>query len=360
MNNLAGKYVFPYGTPFDLEELKNEPALDVNHITHVRVVDVTGSVNAIYAQRDATGRIINDPWPTDFPNGGFDLDAVAVINREQPNGMQVFESSLITLSPNPCVQGSSVVLKAHFEPNYLVKVNIVSLATGELVTTMEGLLANGIILPPSSCGIHLIEAEQSGFVWVKVTSAVRYGIFLWVAVFYFSSCKEEVPKRPFENPTLISKGAFVTSEGNFQWGNASVTYYDFTDSTANATDLFAQKNNKPLGDICQSMYIHNSKAYLVLNNSSKIEVADAGSFVSIATIKGLVSPRYFLPVSDSKAYVTDLYANSVQVVDLLQNKVVKQIPLHGWTEELLLHNGKVYVTNLRSNYLYQINPAIRN
>lgn len=185
---------------------------------------------------------------------------------------------------------------------------------------------------------------------------MRYWIFLWVAVFYFSSCKEEVPKRPFENPTLISKGAFVTSEGNFQWGNASVTYYDFTDSTANATDLFAQKNNKPLGDICQSMYIHNSKAYLVLNNSSKIEVADAGSFVSIATIKGLVSPRYFLPVSDSKAYVTDLYANSVQVVDLLQNKVVKQIPLHGWTEELLLHNGKVYVTNLRSNYLYQINP----
>jgi len=165
LNNLAGKYVFPYGTPFDLEELKNEPALDVNHITHVRVVDVTGSVNAIYAQRDATGRIINDPWPTDFPNGGFDLDAVAVINREQPNGMQVFESSLITLFPNPCVQGSSVVLKAHFEPNYLVKVNIVSLATGELVTTMQGLLANGIILPPLSCGIYLIEAEQSGFVY---------------------------------------------------------------------------------------------------------------------------------------------------------------------------------------------------
>ncbi|MBX7206072.1 MAG: hypothetical protein K1X81_11675 [Bacteroidia bacterium] len=185
---------------------------------------------------------------------------------------------------------------------------------------------------------------------------MRYRIILWVVALYFSSCKEEIPKRPFENPILITKGVFVTCEGNFQWGNASVTYYDFTDSTANATDLFAQKNSKPLGDICQSMCIHNGKAYLVLNNSSKIEVTDAGSFVSIATITGLVSPRYFLPVSDSKAYVTDLYANSVQVVDLQQNKVVKQIPLRGWTEELLLHNGKVYVTNLRSNYLYQINP----
>lgn len=185
---------------------------------------------------------------------------------------------------------------------------------------------------------------------------MRYWFILYVALLVFSSCKEEIPKRPVENPVVIAKGVFVTNEGNFQWGNASVTYYDFADSTANPTDLFKQKNSKPLGDICQSMYIHNNKAYLVLNNSSKIEVADAGSFVSLATITGLVSPRYFLPVSNSKAYVTDLYANSVQVVDLQQNKVVKKIPLYGWTEELLLHNGKVYVTNLRTNYLYQINP----
>jgi DNA-binding beta-propeller fold protein YncE len=185
---------------------------------------------------------------------------------------------------------------------------------------------------------------------------MRYRVILCVALVYLTSCKEEIPRRSFENPTFIAKGVFVTNEGNFQWGNASVTYYDFADSVANATDLFAQKNNRPLGDICQSMYIYNGKAYLVLNNSSKIEVADAGSFVSLATISGLGSPRYFLPVSSYKAYVTDLYANSVQVVDLQQNKVVKQIPLRGWTEELLLYQGRVYVTNLRTNYLYLINP----
>ncbi|MBX7206071.1 MAG: T9SS type A sorting domain-containing protein [Bacteroidia bacterium] len=165
INNLAGKYVFPYGTPFDLEELKNEPLLDVNHITHVRLVDVTGSVNAMYAQRDASGRVINDPWPTDFPNGGFDLDAVAVINREQPNGIEVYGSSPITLFPNPCVQGSNVVLKASFDPNYLVNVNIISLATGELITAIPDLSPNGIVLPQLSSGIYLIEAEQSGLVY---------------------------------------------------------------------------------------------------------------------------------------------------------------------------------------------------
>lgn len=165
INNLAGKYVFPYGTPFDLEELKNEPLLDVNHITHVRVVDVTGSVNTLYAQRDVSGRIINDPWPTDFPNGGFDLDAVAVINREQPNGIETSGNLPVTLFPNPCVQGNSVVLKTRFAPNDQVHVNIVSLETGELIAAIRNVSATEIILPSLSRGIYLIEAEQGGWVY---------------------------------------------------------------------------------------------------------------------------------------------------------------------------------------------------
>ena len=79
VNNLAGKYVFGYGTPFDLEELKNEPGLDVNAITHIRVIDVVGSVGT-HATHDQHGTRINDPYPTPFASGGFDLDAVGVIH----------------------------------------------------------------------------------------------------------------------------------------------------------------------------------------------------------------------------------------------------------------------------------------
>lgn len=81
VNNLAGKYVFGYGTPFDLDELKNEIGLDVNHITHVRLIDVVGSINNQYASHDQYGHKINDPYPTPFPSNGFDLDAVGVINQ---------------------------------------------------------------------------------------------------------------------------------------------------------------------------------------------------------------------------------------------------------------------------------------
>lgn len=79
VRNLAGKHVGGHGTPFDLAELAGRsPLLDVHAITHVRVVDVVGSIDPALASRDALGRVVNDPWPTPFSTGGFDLDGVAV------------------------------------------------------------------------------------------------------------------------------------------------------------------------------------------------------------------------------------------------------------------------------------------
>ncbi|MBN8702286.1 MAG: T9SS C-terminal target domain-containing protein [Bacteroidetes bacterium] len=90
INNLAGKYRAMYGTPFDLEELPDTNLLDKNSITHVRIVDVVGSVNAMYASYDSYGNKVNDPWPTPFPSGGFDLDAVGVIHQK---GTGLFDSN---------------------------------------------------------------------------------------------------------------------------------------------------------------------------------------------------------------------------------------------------------------------------
>lgn len=80
INNLAGKYRVGFGTPFDLEELKDSLGIDVSSITHVRIKDVTGSMQPTFASRDSKGNKINDPWPTPFSSGGFDLDAIGVIH----------------------------------------------------------------------------------------------------------------------------------------------------------------------------------------------------------------------------------------------------------------------------------------
>ncbi|MGE0568463.1 MAG: T9SS type A sorting domain-containing protein [Bacteroidia bacterium] len=122
LNNLAGKYKVNYGTPFDLDELKNEPGLDVNAITHVKIIDVVGSINS-FGTRDINQNIINDPYPTDFGNGGFDLDAVGVIHslgvfvEKEPNEI------LFSAFPNPSSTNIKLYSNEVIE-SYCVKNNL--------------------------------------------------------------------------------------------------------------------------------------------------------------------------------------------------------------------------------------------
>ena len=80
IHNLASKYGAMYGTPFELDEVPDDPLLDKDHITHVRIVDVVGCIDPQYATYDCQGHPVNDPWPTAFASGGMDLDAVGVIH----------------------------------------------------------------------------------------------------------------------------------------------------------------------------------------------------------------------------------------------------------------------------------------
>lgn len=99
-NNLAGKYRANYGTPFDLQELSGEIGLDINAITHVKLIDVVGFVDATYGTQDSQGNYINDPYPTAFPSCGFDLDAVAVLH-EGTQSITENSISTMTIYPNP-------------------------------------------------------------------------------------------------------------------------------------------------------------------------------------------------------------------------------------------------------------------
>ncbi|MFN0126223.1 MAG: hypothetical protein ACKV19_06005 [Verrucomicrobiales bacterium] len=81
VRNLAGKYMAGYGTPFDLAELADAPGLDLQSVTHLRIIDVVGSLDPRYARHDSLGRVVNDPWPTFLTTSGFDLDAVAVLHQ---------------------------------------------------------------------------------------------------------------------------------------------------------------------------------------------------------------------------------------------------------------------------------------
>lgn len=182
-------------------------------------------------------------------------------------------------------------------------------------------------------------------------------LFVWFLCMLLFSCRKDKPEdNPQPSISINENGVYITNEGNFQFGNAKVSYYDPAQKTVKE-DLFQPANNRPLGDVCQSMYLFNGKAYLILNNSGKIEVVNPGSFVSTAIITGLTSPRYFLPVSNNKAYVTDFASNNIAIVDLSKNTITGKISCIGWAEELALAYGKAFVTNQKRDRVYVINTT---
>lgn len=103
IHNLAGKYISNYGTPFDLEDLRDSANLDINHIKFVRIVDVVGILDDELGSKDAAGNLINDPYPTPFPIGGFDLDAVGVLHNTSTISIEnIWLANDIKVFPNPC------------------------------------------------------------------------------------------------------------------------------------------------------------------------------------------------------------------------------------------------------------------
>lgn len=161
INNLAGKYVANYGTPFDLEELNKIPELDINAITHVKIIDVIGSLTDSLATFDTQGNKINDPFPTPFPTGGFDLDAVGVIHENtSTNTVELIASSMILVYPNPIQRNEYLSVSV---PSQLSKNSTLELtsSTGQLVKRRP--ISQELTQIPLS---HL----SKGVYWLKISN----------------------------------------------------------------------------------------------------------------------------------------------------------------------------------------------
>ena len=100
IHNLAGKYRQGFGTPFDLQDLIDSSGIDLNSITHVKIIDAVGSIDSQYGTVDSQGNLVNDLFPTPFYSGGFDLDAVGVIH-EGTLGFEENTELEFSIFPNP-------------------------------------------------------------------------------------------------------------------------------------------------------------------------------------------------------------------------------------------------------------------
>lgn len=181
-------------------------------------------------------------------------------------------------------------------------------------------------------------------------------IFIFASFFLFS-CVKDKPNDAMQPNVSFGSGSkvFVTNEGNFGSNNASVSMFELSNNQIVSDIYKTQNNNAVLGDVCQSMNKINNKYYIVVNNSGKIVIVNPDDFKLITTITGLTSPRFILPVTFSKAYVSDLSAGSISIINLNTNTKTGSIPCNGWTEQMTVIYNKAFVTNNNSGYTYVIN-----
>jgi DNA-binding beta-propeller fold protein YncE len=173
----------------------------------------------------------------------------------------------------------------------------------------------------------------------------------------FISCKSDKPQSSHGDSLVnSSRRIWIANEGNFQFGNASLgIYHPFEDIYS--PQVFKTHNSGiSLGDVFQSINIINGKAFLVVNNSGKIEVVDTSNFKVIKTISGLNSPRHILQIDQNKAYVSDLYDNAISILDLDQLTIVGRITCSDWTEQMTMLNNILYVSMPKSEHIYMIDP----
>lgn len=163
IHNFAGKYRMGYGTPFDLTELKDSSGIDINRITHIRIVDVGGCLFPEFAVYDSQGHKVNDPWPTPFDTGGFDLDAIGVIHNIFqgicPGGLMTQPTlfpnpmvDILTLDPGLCRNADFYLMNTNGEQ--VIHKNISGKATIEISDMRSGLYIARIILEDGSSHIR--------------------------------------------------------------------------------------------------------------------------------------------------------------------------------------------------------------
>ena len=147
---------------------------------------------------------------------------------------------------------------------------------------------------------------------------------------------------------VTGKGLFITNEGNFMYGNASLSYYD-TEQRHVENEIFARANAQKLGDVAQSMVIRNGIGWVVVNNSGVIFAIDINTFKEVGRITGFTSPRYIHFLSDEKAYVTQIWDPRICIVNPRTYEITGYVETDmdyesGSTEQMVQY-GKYVFTN---------------
>lgn len=171
----------------------------------------------------------------------------------------------------------------------------------------------------------------------------RLSTLLLASATIFTSCNKEDVKQPKGE---FASATFIVCEGNYGSNDADI--YAITKDGLQK-DIFAATNNRPLGDVANSMKIIGDKAFIVVNNSQKVEVVNASTFESEGTIKDLSYPRYVEKRNDNEIFISNgngFGSDYVYVVNNTSLEKVDSVATGAGPNAMVISNGKLFVANM--------------
>lgn len=171
--------------------------------------------------------------------------------------------------------------------------------------------------------------------------------FAAVTVFALTGCMEWDYGDRTEDFDYDGHGLFVCNEGNFQYSNATLSFYNPTTEKVE-NEIFFRANGYRLGDVAQSMTVHKDLGWIVVNNSNVVFAIDLNTYKEAGRIVRLNSPRYIHFVSDEKAYITQLWDNRIVIVNPEKYEITGYIEVPGMamesgsTEQMVQYDRFVY------------------
>ena len=145
--------------------------------------------------------------------------------------------------------------------------------------------------------------------------------------------------------TLVysSEQVFVACEGNYYQSNGSIW-------TIENGEAYSYPEN-PLGQVVQSMHVEDNKLYVIVNVPGSIQVFDI-------TRNGLIPSSYIdtqgsgpreMVVVGEYLYFTNWYTADVKKLNLSTMQIENQIMMPGLPEDIIFHNGELYVSIIMNN-----------
>jgi len=168
----------------------------------------------------------------------------------------------------------------------------------------------------------------------------RFIIFLLVFIALLACEREDPITTEFDKST----GVFILNEGNFTYGNASLSFLDLETGEIE-NQVFYQANGFPLGDVAYSMTIMDTVAFISINNSGKVFSINTNTFEHIGTLAGLVSPRYIEIINPTKGYISDLYSTVLIEFNPKSLQISDSVIVGRSTEQMVYYKNHLYVNS---------------